>query len=279
MNGGGARVTPLILSHLSDAPPEPLPGAPAAEASDPAAASEAERRALAEIEREFDIAREQIEAELASARAEAEAIISAAESEAGTLRADAARDAEKAREEAAERGYASGYADGSEMAKRDGDAASEKHLSELYDANRESIGGLFSSVSRELAAARAKLSDSVRALSMDIARKVVGNALREDENFTSMINAAIAGLDVGDGLTVRLQPEAAERLFPGGSAVLNADGLEIKATVIPDVTLSEYGLLIDFGGGDRTVRADAGADAQLDALDDALRQLEEDGDA
>jgi flagellar biosynthesis/type III secretory pathway protein FliH len=232
---------------------------------------------LAEIE--LEIARARAERELASTRAEAEAILSAARSEAEAILDDAAREAGRAREEAEKRGYNEGYADGAEKVARDGEAATEARLRELDERNRESIGNLFSSVNRELDSARAALAESVRELSMSIARRIVGEALREDDNLRLMINTAVSGLDAERGFTVRLAPETAERLFPDGSVTLTADGRAIRATVIPDVTLTEHGLLIDFGGGDRAVRADAGAQTQLDAVNEALSKLEEGGNA
>jgi flagellar biosynthesis/type III secretory pathway protein FliH len=274
VNTAEISVVPLTLTPLEDNPRrarrEDMTEDPSVGASPPPAESE-----------EIEKTRRRAERELESARAEADAIRSAARSEAETIRRDAEREAERARADAEKRGYNEGYADGEKKAKRDGENASKARLEELDKKNSESIGELFSSVNRELGEARAALAENVRGLSMDIARRIVGDALREDKNLLSMINKAVTGLDSEHGFTVRVSPETAKRLFPDGSVTLTADGRSVKATVIPDVTLTEYGLLIDFGGADKTVRADAGAETQLDAAEEALSKLEEndDGDA
>ncbi|MDR2421726.1 MAG: hypothetical protein LBD49_06465 [Oscillospiraceae bacterium] len=260
-----ARAVPLTLPPFED---EPAPERGASPGPGDGAGGENEAGDL----------RAAAEESLRAAREEAEEILSAARSRAADILEEASRNAESARKEASERGFNAGYADGTEKAEREGKAALKTRRAELDGENRENIGALFSSVNRELAEARRELAGSVRELSMTIARRVVGNALRADKNFISMINEAVSGVGAGERLTVRLDPRAAERLFPGGTASLTVDGAEVKATVIPDITLSEHGLLIDFGREDRIMRADAGAETQLDAIDSALRVMEEDGD-
>ncbi|MDR0446877.1 MAG: hypothetical protein LBH17_07640 [Oscillospiraceae bacterium] len=272
MSRDSVRAVPLSLSRIAGeappsaaatdvAPPPDLPPAPP-------------EKSAAELE--LEAARARIAEETEAARREADAIRAAAESEAADIRAAAELDAEHVRSEASSRGFDKGYADGEERAARDGEAELERRSAELYEANQERIGGFLASVNRELASARDELLKNVLDLSMDISRKIVGEALRQPEYLMAMINAAVSGLGVGDSLTVRLSPDAAATLFPDGVASLVVDGLEVRAIIIPDVTLTEHGLLIDFGREDKIVRADAGAETQLGVIDEQLRRLEED---
>jgi flagellar biosynthesis/type III secretory pathway protein FliH len=114
---------------------------------------------------------------------------------------------------------------------------------------------------------------------MDIAEKILGGALADDDNVIAMINAAVSGLSAGERLAVRLPSQTAERLFSRGSVTVRVQGRDVTAEVVPDETLSDYGLVIEFGTDGGTVSADAGLSTQLNSIRNALSKAEDNPDA
>jgi flagellar biosynthesis/type III secretory pathway protein FliH len=237
---------------------------------------------IAQADVALQAAREQIERDLMAARTDAEEIVAKARSDADALRSAAEAEIADVRATEAQLGYDAGYADGyssgTAKAAEGAKFALENKYSELEEANKEAIGGLFASVTRELNAAREELSRAALPLIMDIAEKILGNALTDDDNVIAMINAAIVGLGTGEKLAVRIPAHTAERLFPRGNITLRVQGRDVTAEVVPDDSLPDYGLIIEFGTDGGTVTADAGLSTQLDAIHNALSQSEDSTD-
>ncbi|MDR1157879.1 MAG: hypothetical protein LBK75_06170 [Oscillospiraceae bacterium] len=220
-------LTPLssFFAETADAPPES--GAPAADV----------QTAYDEL---IAAAQEEVTLLLQDARREASALVIEAEHAASTLRASAQED---------------GFKKGLE--------AAQDEVSGLLARAQADADDLLKQAEAERTASLERMEPRLLALSLDVAKKVLGYELDHNESaFLSMLRTALAGVKAETHVTLRVNPSEYVRFFKAREVTMHTPTGSLTANVVNDPTVGYGGCLIETESG----AIDAGAAAQVEQI-------------
>ena len=153
----------------------------------------------------------------------------------------------------------------------DGLARGEAELGEAIAAAR----ALLDRLEADAPTQRAVLGGWVTAMSLGIARRIIGDAVRADETvLLGIVERAIASADASPDVRILVHPRAVARLREAWEAAHGPAYLGKRWTFGGDPTLPPTGCLVRYQHG----LVDAGIDAQLEAVGAALDAALEDGE-
>jgi flagellar assembly protein FliH len=111
------------------------------------------------------------------------------------------------------------------------------------------------------------LEREILELVVEISRKILHMEMdMDDALYLSMARHALARLQSGGKITVRVSPSEYGRFFSGGSAEFTINRENIRVQVEEDHSLMKNDLIIESEGES----IDAGLETQLDSVEDAL---------
>jgi flagellar assembly protein FliH len=133
----------------------------------------------------------------------------------------------------------------------------------------EEVAAVLAAARAEANRERAAAKDAAVVLARKIAEKIVGHAVEIDPLLMRDIVAqALRAVRPGkEAVRLRLHPEDLARLQSEHPAWLAEGGLEAGVCLVGDASVGRYGCVVETP----TVRLDARLEAQLDALERALR--------
>jgi len=157
-----------------------------------------------------------------------------------------------------------GFADGLENARRSA-------LEIVERANRDA-DRLLNSLQGECDALRAEAPALMLRLSLDMAERIVGKALTDDDGaFLAMAKCAVEEAGLVRGVDLRLNPADYERLFKdlasGGSHSFETSRGYVGASLIPDPSVPPLGVRVEYPGGVIEAGAEAGMEKMREAME------------
>ena len=187
------------------------------------------------------------------ARIKAERMIRDAQNDVEALLVTVGERAKEDRRRAWQEGFAEGSIEGKHSF--DGQLAEKMRLDDTI------LKGFMDKINDERERTYSGLEDEVKALALEVVKKVIDPAEEELEDvFESLIRNALKKLNLEKSVTIRVSPEEYDRFFPSGNAVFNLDsGTTVTASVVRDVALNELDCIIDYEGA----TVNAGLDSQL----------------
>jgi flagellar biosynthesis/type III secretory pathway protein FliH len=169
---------------------------------------------------------------LAHARDEAAALLVA-------TREQAEEDRSQARHE--------GYAEGSEVGKREGLREYDEKYARKAKEDDESLKRVIAEIYKQWERVYDGFDDNVALLAIEIVRKIFNpSGENGEELFEPMIRNALKQMNLHGKTVIRVGAADYDRFFPSGGATFDLDnGVTVKATALKDPTLAEGDVVID----------------------------------
>ena len=210
--------------------------------------------------RELDGVRKAADEMLALAREEASHLIRQAREEAAEITRSADKAKEKARWDA--------YKQGLEMA--------EQEIGDLFERAQEDVDRTLEQAKKQFDALMDDLEPRVFKLSLEIAEKILGYELdNNDSAFLSMLRTALGSVKNENTVTLRVNSSEYIRFFKSREVTMHTASGSLKANVVNDPNVGYGGCLIETDSG----AIDAGVGAQLAQIGKNLGlEMEEHGD-
>jgi flagellar biosynthesis/type III secretory pathway protein FliH len=189
-------------------------------------------------------AQEEVAMLLQDARDNASAIVSRAETSAKELKAAAA-----------EEGYGEGL------------AHAQDEVKDLFTRAQADIDATLETAVRERDNMIAQMEPKLYKVAIDIAEKILGYELENNENaYLSILKSALGNVKAENHVTLRVNPSEYVRFFKSREVTLHTAAGSITAEVVNDPTVGYGGCLIETESG----AIDAGVDTQLEQMSNHL---------
>jgi type III secretion protein L len=161
------------------------------------------------------------------------------------------------------------------IAERRGFAAGEARAERRLDAAIAAVGALAARLEADAPAERAVLARWVTDVSLSIARRILGDAVRSDPTtLVGAIERTLSATTASPEVRILVHPSAVALVRAGWEAAHGAAYLGKRWTFEADPTLPPAGCLVRYQHG----LVDVGIDAQLDAVAAALDTVIDGGD-